>query len=440
MAPGLRFIGLMRRLLPIVAALAIFALTLRPSAAGRGGWVPCLFCDPRALADLIANVVLFAPLGVGLALNGVRPLRVLAYGAALSFLVEAAQFSLVPGRDANPLDVLYNALGAWLAAVLVWRAPLWREPRTAGVARGSAIAAAAVAAVVALEGVLLQPSLDGPAHRVEWTDVQGNLAPYDGTVLRAAAGRASLRPGEPVGEGTARAILRGDAALALDLRVGTPPDGLAQLLAIRGVRSEELVLVGVNGADLVVRFRTRSVDARLDRPGLVLANALQGVAPGSTVRVRFHPAPQGEGYCIDVDGAVRCGLGFTVGSGWRLLLYTEGMPAPLRAGVDLLCVALLLLPLGYFARRPGVAAAAALAAAATLAVLPGPVGLLPLSGGEGAAAVAGWLLGLTLGSPRGRYRRQSRVVDDHVGAIEDRQRRGGAEELGAPELSGENGD
>jgi glycopeptide antibiotics resistance protein len=72
------------------------------------------------LRDLVANVLLFIPLGFLYRAARPSPRRGLAVsvffvGAAVSALIESAQL-FVSARDASVLDVASNALGAWLGA------------------------------------------------------------------------------------------------------------------------------------------------------------------------------------------------------------------------------------------------------------------------------------------------------------------------------------
>ena len=71
--------------------------------------------------DVVINLIAYAPLGFFVALlpPRARPLRRIATGAAagaaLSLAMESLQM-LVPPRDANPYDLLFNALGALIGA------------------------------------------------------------------------------------------------------------------------------------------------------------------------------------------------------------------------------------------------------------------------------------------------------------------------------------
>ena len=84
----------MGRAISIVAALAIAVATLTPAAvqANPGNYDPrCRMCGPLTGVDLLGNFLLFAPLGIGLAIAGVRRRTAVWLGAALSLVVEVLQ-------------------------------------------------------------------------------------------------------------------------------------------------------------------------------------------------------------------------------------------------------------------------------------------------------------------------------------------------------------
>lgn len=85
----------------------------------------------RAL-ELLANVVLFVPVGV---LGAARPwgaARTLLAAAALSCFLEASQFVLSPGRIADPSDIAKNVVGAAVGYVVVMLTVQRRGARRAG--------------------------------------------------------------------------------------------------------------------------------------------------------------------------------------------------------------------------------------------------------------------------------------------------------------------
>ena len=74
------------------------------------------------LADFMANIVLFIPIGFLFKLSR-RPdkdalcLNVLFLGILLSIAIEFTQL-FIPGRHTQVIDVINNGVGAWLGAIL----------------------------------------------------------------------------------------------------------------------------------------------------------------------------------------------------------------------------------------------------------------------------------------------------------------------------------
>jgi Concanavalin A-like lectin/glucanases superfamily/VanZ like family len=124
-------------------------VTLRPSDPEGPielGRVLCVLCGRKALADGLANLLLFVPLGIALAALGCAPRRVILLAGGLSLSIELAQFA-IPGRDPSLGDLLFNVAGAAVGVGLGRRAPRWLLPdsRRAGLlSLGAALAAASV--------------------------------------------------------------------------------------------------------------------------------------------------------------------------------------------------------------------------------------------------------------------------------------------------------
>jgi hypothetical protein len=156
------------RLLKLVPWLVVAAstggillATLHPGGhSSSGDWSFKLTTGDAALGELLQNLILFIPLGIGLALCGVRPLRAVALGALLSFSVEFAQ-QWIPGRDPSVGDIVCNTIST------PWRRT--RPSRPAGSpshppARGLHALGAAVLAILVWLGTAaaLQPTFDRP--------------------------------------------------------------------------------------------------------------------------------------------------------------------------------------------------------------------------------------------------------------------------------------
>jgi glycopeptide antibiotics resistance protein len=94
---------------------ALTAVFDRLSAAGAPSWLD------YGHVEFAANIVMFVPLGVLIALLLPRWEWWLApiIGLALSLAIEFGQALLLPERFATPFDVLANTTGATIGALLV---------------------------------------------------------------------------------------------------------------------------------------------------------------------------------------------------------------------------------------------------------------------------------------------------------------------------------
>lgn len=100
----------------IVAAIAAWMRESLGWSEFREGWI-----------EVPANVLLFVPLGLLLALLFRPPWIGVVLAVALSVAAEAVQLVL-PGRLASPRDILANALGAGIGAFIAWLIIRRRRP------------------------------------------------------------------------------------------------------------------------------------------------------------------------------------------------------------------------------------------------------------------------------------------------------------------------
>lgn len=106
------------------------------TASGRrlpAPWVLIPFTEPPeaewARIDWALNLILLMPFGFLMALRGSRPAPILLWALLLSLLVEIMQV-FVPQRHPQTTDVVLNGVGAFLAALVVHRAPPLRRGNT----------------------------------------------------------------------------------------------------------------------------------------------------------------------------------------------------------------------------------------------------------------------------------------------------------------------
>lgn len=365
---------------------AILLLTLFPVYGGNTpNTVWCLICGDRGAADAINNVLLFLPLGFSAAQLTRRRRPIILGAALLSACVEAAQL-VIPGRDTNPSDFLYNTLGAaaGIAAAALLARCVAAAPRAA--ARASLVAACCAALVVAATGWLLGPAFPSGWYFGQWTADLRHLERYEGRLLEASVGD------EPLGSGLIRTDLvrehftRGEP-LRLLVVAGPAPRRLAPIFSVFDGYQRRILLLGADGPDLVFEARTRAGAARMDEPSSRIPGALAAVAPGDTLRLgvsresgRYCVSVSAEAHCFPLPGPV---------AGWRVLYGLEGADPAFRRGVDLLWAALLVLPVGLCLRRRRESAVAMVVVVLALLALPHLVGLRPAGAMELAAAALG---------------------------------------------------
>lgn len=377
----------------MAAALAvILALTLVPSG---GRVVPthgCIVCGERWAADVLLNIVLFLPLGVVLGLGDRRLVRACLLGALLSALIEFAQL-LIPGRDSSIADVLMNTTGTAIGYLVARHAPrLLDLPRRA--THVLTLCAASIASLaVATTGLLLQPSFPRSGYWGQWTPNLAHLEWYRGRVLSATLGPMPLPPRWLANPDSVRTLLLSGAALRVRAVAGPPVQALAPILSVDDEQQDEIVLLGVDRADLVFRYRTRSTAWRLDQPDLRVFQALQNIGPRDSLDITVRGAA--ERYRVTLNGVPVRDMGFTAGRGWGILLYPEHLPPWLARLLDACWLAGLLAPVGLCARsRPALWGGGAILV--SLGVLPPLVGLLPTPISQWGGAILGVGVGTLL--------------------------------------------
>jgi hypothetical protein len=355
------------------------------------GFDPCVICGDRGVADVVANMILFLPLGAGLAIVWGGGGAVVAVAGLVSAAVELAQFH-VPGRHPALGDVLANVLGAVIGVTAIrWREH-WMYPSARLGEVLSVVSAAGGVTVVAFTGYALSPALPlTDTYWAMWTPQLGHLQDYAGSVHRSALDGREMTPGV-VDPGYVRKKLLTDRLLEVQGAKGDPPSAPSAVFAIYDDRQQEVIMVGAHGEDLVLRYRLRAHELGMDQPALRLHDAFTGIEVGD--RMELNVRRQIRGYCITVNGAGDCGVGFTAGSGWSLLQYVSSFPPWLTGLLDAAWVAALLFPIGYWParRRVRLVAVAAMAGALTAyPLLTGGLVATPLH--QFAAAGAGLVLG-----------------------------------------------
>lgn len=396
---------------------AVLAVTLWPSSPQHslGGLSLCFICGEFGLANLLRNVVLFVPLGVGLGLIGRSPLRAWLPTVLLSGAIELTQV-MIPGRNPLLIDWLANSFGGGVGVALAGSIRHRLGVSVSGTGAGRTMWWPAGISVVLAAGVLVgsawafRVTAPDPPHHIQWTPRLAQFDAYGGRILGASLAGSTLPVGPHQEPEALEAALLGGDTLTVDFVAGPPPRRLAPIFSIFTGARHELLVLGARGDDVVLRLPLEAARLRLDRPELVVAGALTGAREGANLRMTFRLLD--DGACVyvqmrdsdpespELQGA--CGLRPTLGQGWSLLLFPRTLaagwnPPGWQNGLSLLWLMGLGMIPGFFmasVRRAaglglvlaGVAAAAPSLAASVAWAPPLELGVLLLGAVAGHAA------------------------------------------------------
>jgi hypothetical protein len=357
-------------------------------------------CGDLGLLDIILNIALFLPLGIGLGLlRGTR--AAVGIGFLYSVAIELTQFYLIAGRDASLRDVITNTLGTGLGASLMtlWRPMLLCQGHAAQ--RLATIACVGWLAVLAGTGFAMQPSLPQSTWYGQWAPELGQFDTFPGTVRDVHLGEMFL----PAGILANGRVVR-DTLLTQRYRVQASAvsegstEHEAPIFSIFDDQQQEILVLAQAGHAIHFRTRTRAADLELRSPSV----RLEGfpTAPGTPVEIAI--LRDGPSVSLSIDsspGQARWTSRTTVGSGWAMLLPWEYASGPEAALGSLLWLGGLLIPSGYWAARCGAGRAMPLLILATIAVglalVPGMFGIAVSPWwewvGSLAGAVTGWFAG-----------------------------------------------
>ena len=376
----------------------ILLLTLFPGAEITGSpedlpSILCLICGERGGADGILNVLLFLPLGTALMAATGNAIRVLALSVTLSILIEVLQ-GMIPGRYPALGDALYNAVGAGagiglagIAKQLLW--PSRRLARALTVGTG-----AAAAGLFFMAGALLVPSFPATIYYGQWTADLHYMEAYEGRVLEASLGSMFLASERTPNPELAVELLRSGAPLTARAVAGPVPPALAPIVSIFDESAVEILVLGADVTDLVLRVRYRANDLRLDRPDLRVRGALAATRPGDTIGLGAERAL--EGYSLWLDEQEYTPLRHTPGEGWALLLHPEHTAPWVDSTLNLAWVAGPLILAGWWAPGLGWAAGALSLALSGMAMAAAAGPLTDMAVAEILAAFGGVMLGVLL--------------------------------------------
>ena len=328
------------------AALVGIALaTLTPDDDGtwvRAFWCPT--CDGGFdLLDVIANVLLFIPLGMALRSGGVSLRTALLVVIATTWTVEALQYFVIVGRTSTIADIAINTAGGWIGfacldVVTGWLRP---SPKTARMLAWTTAVLWVANAVFTM--FAFQPSMTAEQLYAQIAPDRGDFEQFRGTVARADVNGALVFVGQ-MPDGFTAKVWEGQP-LELTAQVGpAPPVTRPSLIfALVDGATNEIAALIESRVDLAYRTRTRANAFKLRSPAVVLGSVF---GPGATDLPSVIVGTR-DGYALSVRTDKRqATLSLTPSMGWTIWWWF-GIP---RRPVLLLMTALwLALPMGLIA-------------------------------------------------------------------------------------------
>jgi hypothetical protein len=391
--------------LGVLGAACVLVATLTPMRDVRGLALTtpllCLVCGEYGGADVAANLLLFLPLAVGLRLSGQSWGRTVLVCGLLSFTVELLQFRVVSGRDSSLSDLLTNTTSSAIGATLAGLLPRMVAPRPRAAVVFLACGSALLLLFLAASAWLLGPSVrDGPLSS-SWAHIAPGFDVFTGGIEAVHLDGAPMPPDGTPADSAAlrRRLAAGSFALEADVISGVPVADRSWIYELRAASDHALTLSQLR-REARVDMPARALRFRMFPPAVTLPEGLPERA-GVPVRLTTSGHDGRVRLTSDYGGRVRSvELTISPAYGWIMVV-----PFELAAGtgfrwITAFGLALVALPLGFWARQTGRPGAALAGLAATLvlalAVIPAAGGFPPVHWSEwmawGLGAAVGWAL------------------------------------------------
>lgn len=337
--------------------IAIAGLTLVPGIgdpATGGGFTWCLGCGDLGTLDIINNVLLFVPFGAALAAHGRRLGSLTAIGIAFSTGIELLQVAIAPGRSGSFGDILSNSVGTALGGLLVSTRESWLAPHgvTRRVLAGATTGAALIVMIATAD--LLSPAVPVTRLYGQWTPRWAGSVPFAGQLHAVDVNDRAL-PDDVVPWTTeyGRSVSEGSLRVRADITSGTPPvRGLAPVVRVVNAEGEQFV-IGQRPNDFIFSARLRSKWLRLRTLTVSLPSTVREsgehllIKGGIDRRQTLYLSTEGP------SGRLSRQLDLTVGLGWAFFLPAKVVLGRWTSAANGLWLALVALPMGFYAAVPG---------------------------------------------------------------------------------------
>jgi hypothetical protein len=356
--PQLRRLGLVAA---VAGAAVICAATLTPQPGDQTTSPFCVICGSLGGVNTLLNVLLFMPLGAGLAMSGVRAKWAIAAMLIFSGLIEVAQLTLVGGRDATTGDVLANSVGGALGFALVHFAGAWVRPTRRMAHMLAAVWGLGWLGVQVISSYAFVPDFP-PAHYYgQIARSFEDLSTFEGSVLSATIDTVVVPNVGYAKSDQLREMLLHRSVVAATVIPRQPTPAVAPIIRV-DTKGREIVLLAQYRRDLAFGVRTGAAVLRVRPPLFILHDVFPDSVfspESSSVDTLRLAGRYGKGI---VQMSAKLGssmverrLPVSPALAWTLVTpgrwYISGSAG--ERFITLLSIALLLIPLGYWSTVAG---------------------------------------------------------------------------------------
>lgn len=217
------------------------------------------------------NVLLFVPLGVGLALSGIAGKRAVLTACILSAIIETTQLFFIPGRDATLGDVLTNTLGGSLGFAIARTAGIWLRPKPRiAIVLGLCWCAVWIT-IQTVSSIAFTPSLPESGYFGQIAPRLGNFEVFSGRVLATRIDDVALTDTRLNDAASIRRRLLRGATVGATVLPDGPTNDIAPIVRVADDEQREIVLLAQDDQSLLFGLRTRAAILRLRSPLFAVA-------------------------------------------------------------------------------------------------------------------------------------------------------------------------
>lgn len=171
---------------------------------------------------------------------------------------------------------------------------------------------------------------------------------FQGHIDEMSVGNVVVYPRVSVENSRLRLALQTGEVIRLRGITGPDMSNRGPFLDIQNKHSIHIFQLVADGDDLILRYITIATTLDLPSPEIRVTGALRNIEPKSPLQVDISRTSSG--YSLSVNGVLYQRLGFTLGMGWTVLLYSEYLPLWLQQIFNLTWITVWAFPIGFWSR------------------------------------------------------------------------------------------